>query len=73
MPRGIMIFQERLRLLRKERFEKQADAAEAIGVTSRQYQRFESGENLPGFENLIALADHFEVSLDYLAGRSDQK
>lgn len=68
-----MIFQERLRGLRKERHEKQTETAEAIGVTGRQYQRFESGENLPGFENLIALADHFEVSIDYLVGRIDQR
>lgn len=68
-----MKIQERLRSLRKEKKETQVQVAAAIGVTDRQYQRFEAGVNLPGFENLCALADHFGVTLDYLAGRSDQR
>ena len=68
-----MILQKRLRTLRKELSETQVQVAQAIGVTDRQYQRFETGVNLPGFENLCALADHFNVTLDYLAGRTDQR
>ena len=68
-----MVLQERLRALRKEKNETQVQVANAIGVTDRQYQRFEAGVNLPGFENLCALADHFDVSLDYLAGRTDRR
>lgn len=68
-----MTLQERLRALRKEKKETQVQVAEAVGVTDRQYQRFESGVNLPGFENLCALADHFGVTLDYLAGRTDER
>lgn len=68
-----MEFSERLRELRKEKRETQVQIAAAIGITDRQYQRFEAGENLPGFDNLCALADHFGVSLDYLAGRSDER
>ena len=67
-----MTLQERMRELRKERKETQRQVADAIGVTDRQYQRFETGVNLPGFENLVGIADHFGVSLDYLAGRSDR-
>jgi len=68
-----MRLSERLRELRKERKETQVQVAKASGITDRQYQRFEAGENLPGFENLCALADHFGVSLDYLAGRTDER
>lgn len=68
-----MILQERMRKLRKERKETQAQVAAAIGVTDRQYQRFETGVNLPGYENFVAIADHFGVSLDYLAGRSEER
>ena len=64
---------DRLRALRKERKETQGQIAEAICITVRQYQRFEAGEQKPGFDNLCALADHFEVSLDYLAGRTDER
>lgn len=62
-----------MRELSKERKETQVQVAEAIGVTDRQYQRFETGVNLSGFENFAALADHFGVRLDYLAGRSDKR
>ena len=68
-----MKFYKRLRELRAERKETQVQVARAIEITDRQYQRFEAGENLPGFENLWALADHFNVSMDYLAGRTDRR
>ncbi len=53
--------------------ETQAQVAAAVGMTDRQYQRFETGVKQPGFDNLLGLADHFGVSLDYLAGRSDRR
>ena len=65
-----MEFYERMRELRKEHGETQAQVAAAAGMTDRQYQRFETGKQKPGFDSLLALADHFGVSLDYLAGRT---
>jgi transcriptional regulator with XRE-family HTH domain len=47
-----MEFSKRLRELRKEKNETQVQTAKAIEVTERQYQRFEAGENYPGFEKL---------------------
>ena len=64
---------KRLRNLRKERKETQTQVAEAVGTAMRHYQRFELGEALPGLEIFCALADHFGVSLDYLAGRSEDR
>ena len=58
-----MEFQEKLRSLRKERGETQAQVATAIGIGERHYS----------FHNLCALADHFGVSMDYLAGRTDRR
>ena len=68
-----MNLHERIRSLRKERKETQVQVAQSIGITDRQYQRFEAGNQKPGFDNLCALADHFGVSLDYLAGRTDER
>lgn len=51
----------------------QAQVGLATGIGERNYQRFEAGENFPNVENLCALADYFEVSLDYLMGRTDQR
>lgn len=66
-----MIFNERVRALRKERGETQVQTAAALGLGDRHYQRFELGTNLPSFQNIIALADHFQVNADYLLGRTD--
>ena len=66
-----MIFHERVRALRKERGETQGQTAAALGLVDRHYQRFELGTNLPSFQNIIALADHFQVNADYLLGRTD--
>ncbi len=68
-----MELKERLRILRKEKKETQKQLAATIDVGYRQYQRFESGENDPTFKDLCALADHFGVTLDYLAGRTDER
>ena len=66
-------FRARIRALRKELGETQVQVAKAVGVSSRYYQNLELGENLPGIECFNALADHFGVSLDYLAGRSEEQ
>lgn len=68
-----IIFKERLRMLRKEVGETQAQVAVAVSIGESHYQKFELGSNLPNFINLIALADHFDVSLDYLTGRTDER
>lgn len=66
-----MGFQSRLRALRVERGMNQTALAQAIGVTLKQIQRYELGHNEPTLSVLIALADAFDVSLDYLTGRTD--
>ena len=50
----------------------QKDIAVAIGVTPRNYQRYEKGEQQPTLPIVVKLADYFNVSLDYLVGRSDE-
>lgn len=63
----------KIRELRKEKGETQIQTAQAIGVSPRYYQNLELGENLPGLECFIALANHFGVSLDYLAGLTEER
>ena len=64
-------FGERLKKLRKEKKLKQTDIASFLGITSRNYQDYEYGKVDPPTSKTIALADYFNVSLDYLCGRSD--
>ena len=66
-----MLIHERLKSLRKSSKTTQKSIATAIGVSEVSYQRFEYGTVRPSLETLITLADYFDVSLDYLVGRSD--
>lgn len=45
--------------------------ADELGVKYQTYQKYEMGKAKPSFENLIKLADLFDVSMDYLIGRKD--
>lgn len=64
-------FSERLSALRKQHSLSLAVLGEALGVTDEAVRLLEKGKRSPSFEVLCALADYFDVSLDYLVGRSD--
>ena len=68
---SLKLFGQRLLALRQEQHLTQKAMAEYLGCTASNYQKMEYGEiNVPGL-TLIKLADFFQVSLDYLVGRSD--
>lgn len=62
---------ERLKSLRKQKGMTQHAVAEAVHMTDTGYIYYETGRRVPRLEQAIALADFFDVSLDYLVGRSD--
>ena len=66
-----MKLNEALKRCRNLRKATQKQAATAAGVTESMYQFYEYGKSEPTASVLIALADYFDVSLDYLCGRSD--
>ena len=47
----------------------QRQAADHLGITLSQYQKYEYGKSMPSFDTAIKLADLFNCSLDDLAGR----
>lgn len=61
-----------LKELQKSKNLKQTDIAEFLGITSRNYQDYEYGKIDPPTSKIIALADYFNVSIDYLVGRTDK-
>ncbi len=65
------ILSERLIALRKEKGLTQKNLADFLGIAPVSWQRFEYGTSKPKLENIIALADYFDVSIDYLVGRTD--
>jgi transcriptional regulator with XRE-family HTH domain len=60
-----------LKALRKGKNISLAALGEALGVSNQAVSLMEQGKRSPSFEVLIALANYFDVSLDYLVGRSD--
>ena len=67
----IMTLMDRLKELRKNRNVTQKQVAENIETGERNYRRYEYGESDPTYKVLIKIADFYDVSLDYLVGRSD--
>lgn len=61
----------RLKELREKHGLRQSEVASMMGVVTRQYQRYEVGEQEPKLAGWIFLADFYDVSMDYLIGRSD--
>lgn len=63
-------FSVRLRKLREERRQSRAVVSELCGLDRGAVRAYERGRRSPTLDALVALADYFEVSLDYLAGRT---
>lgn len=67
----MIIFAERLKYCRQLKKLSQKRVAADTGISPRAYQYYEAGSSEPTISVVIALADYFDVSLDYLVGRSD--
>ena len=63
----------RIRDLREDCDKKQAELAEYLGTTKQYYSLYEKGANEISFERAIALAKYYNVSLDYIAGLTNDK
>lgn len=64
-------FHTRLRSIRMEKKKTQKQTAEVLEMNLRSYQLYEQGTVEPNIKKLLILADFFDVSLDYLMGRTD--
>lgn len=66
-------FNEVLKYLRTSRDVTQAELAKAIGVSASTIGMYETGVREPNFETEEKIADYFNVSLDVLRGKEEQK
>ena len=64
---------KRIKEARKRKGYSQKDVADIIGVTQSQYSRYESGATNTPADILAKLADLFDVSVDYLLEREEEK
>ncbi|WP_201757298.1 helix-turn-helix transcriptional regulator [Colidextribacter sp. OB.20] len=67
------VFAVRLRELRQEKHMTQRQMGDLMGITERNYQRWEKGEVNASGTALIFLGDFFGVSADYLLGRTENR
>ncbi len=69
-----MLFGDRLKMLREDKDITQKELGVSVGVSDRVIGYYESNDRFPKDENILkAFADYFNVSVDYLVGRTDIK
>lgn len=67
------MIEERIKSLREERKITQQELAQYLGVTQKTISNYEKGERSPDPETLKKIADYFDVTVDYLLGRSNHR
>ena len=67
------VFGRRLQSERVLAGKSRKDIAGYLGVSLASISYYETGVNYPTVESLLKLADLFEVSVDYLLGRTDKR
>mgnify|MGYP000323757564 CR=1 FL=1 len=65
------MFGERLKSIRLHSGITQKEAANLFGITERAYQNYEINKSKPNVSLLISIAEYFDVSIDYLVGRTN--
>lgn len=64
------MFYPNIRNLREDKDLKQRQLAEVLSVSQNTYSQYETGLIALTADNLVKLADFYEVSVDYLLGRT---
>ncbi|MBQ9894970.1 MAG: helix-turn-helix domain-containing protein [Ruminococcus sp.] len=68
-----MYYLQRLKDLREDMDLQQSDIAKLLKTTQPQYSRYETGERDLPIRHLVTLADYYNVSTDYILGRTNNK
>ena len=63
----------RLKQIREEKGLSQNELAKKINMTQQRISSYENGIREPDIETLKILADFFDVSIDYLLGKTDKR
>jgi transcriptional regulator with XRE-family HTH domain len=72
LSKGVkLMFSVRLAYLRKKKNVTQQKVADYLGITRPAYTAYEQGKRQPDYETLTKIADFFDVTVDYLIGRTD--
>lgn len=66
-----MDYIERIKIVRKDKKETQAQTAAVLNLIQQQYSRYESGKNELPIRYLVELCKHWNISADYILGLID--
>ena len=66
-------FAEIITVLREKTGKKRQETANALGISRASLEYYEKGKRKPDIEVLAKFADYFDVSADYLIGRTDAR
>ena len=66
-----MNFHEILKQLREKKGWTQNEVASVLNISKSTYVKYERGEREPRYRTLVALAELFQVSVDYLLGKTE--
>lgn len=72
-PKIVVAFAKRFNALRETAGMSRANLARDLSVPYTQLHQWSSGKNCPSMHYLVKIAEYFDVSLDYLVGRSDNR
>ena len=67
-----MYYYRRLRDMREDHDLTQNDVAKILGTAREQYNKYELGKQEIPFHHVITLAKYYKVSIDFLAGLTDE-
>lgn len=73
MSQGDKMVFERIKNLREDSDLTQTEISKILHISQRAYSHYEKGSRSIPIEILIALADYYNTSIDYLVGRIDKK
>jgi len=62
---------KRIKDLREDSDKKQTEVAAYLGIRQEVYSRYERGERTLPLEHLLKLADFYDVTTDYILGRTN--
>lgn len=68
-----MYYYQRLKDLREDADETQANIAEYLGISQQHYSQYERGERELPMHLFIMLANKYNASLDYMAGLTNKR
>lgn len=67
------MYYRRLKDLREDCDKSQKDIAQILGIDQRVYSNYERGVRAIPLKHLVALADYYDVSIDYIVERTTNK